>query len=200
MADLPVSIFCPYCERHTSLAPAPTTVKYGYDEMRTTAVWEKGYQDIWWIGVCNYCKRPVLVHNAGDIVYPQPLPSLTDERVPEHIRKDLDEAKLCLSVNAYRACAVMVRRSMQSACIDKRATKCKLVDQLQELVANAIITKDLKEWADVVRWVGNDAAHPDKEDVNKDDAEDILKLAEQFLHVIYVAPAIAKERIAKRKK
>ncbi len=89
---------------------------------------------------------------------------------------------------------------MQSACIDKGATKDRLVDQLQELATNGIITKDLKEWADVVRWVGNDAAHPDKENVNKDDAEDILKLAEQFLQVIYVAPAIAKERMNKRKK
>ncbi len=109
MADLPVSIFCPYCKRHTSLTPAPRTVASGYDKIRTTAVWEKGYQDIWWIGVCNYCNRPVLVHNVGDIVYPQPLPSPTDERIPEHVRKDLDEAKLCLSVNAYRACAVMAR-------------------------------------------------------------------------------------------
>jgi hypothetical protein len=71
---------------------------------------------------------------------------------------------------------------------------------LQELASNGVITKDLKEWADVVRWVGNDAAHPSKDEVNKEDAEDILKLAEQFLHVIYVAPAIAKERRAKRGK
>jgi hypothetical protein len=63
-----------------------------------------------------------------------------------------------------------------------------------------VITNDLKEWADVVRWVGNDAAHPDKQPVNEEDAQDMLNLAEQFLHVIYVAPAIAKEQRTKRGK
>jgi len=200
MSNLPVSIFCPFCRRHTSLTPAPVIFKHGYDTLKIDAKWEKSYNATWWIGVCNFCKMPVLVLNDGDIIYPTPLPSPTDERIPETIRHDLDEAKMCFSVNAYRACAVMARRAMQSACIDKGTSKEKLVDQLEELAANGIITKDLREWADVVRWVGNDAAHPDTEEVNKEDAEDILKLAEQFLHVIYVAPAIAKERKAKRSK
>jgi len=200
METLPVSIYCPYCRRYTSLTPAPRTVEYGYDKLRTTCVWERGDNDIWWIGICNYCKRPVLVHNAGDTVYPHPLPSPSDERIPEDIRKDLDEAKMCFSVGAYRACAVMARRAMQSSCIDKGSSKNKLVDQLQELADNGIITKDLKKWADVVRWVGNDAAHPGNEEVFQEDAKDILNLAEQFLHVVYVAPAIAKERKSKRKK
>ena len=89
---------------------------------------------------------------------------------------------------------------MQSACIDKRATKNLLVDQINELASNGIITNDLKEWADVVRWVRNDAAHPNGQAVTKKDAKDVLQLAEQFLCVIYVAPAIAKEGRTKRGK
>jgi hypothetical protein len=114
--------------------------------------------------------------------------------------KDLDEAKISYSVKAFRASAVMSRRSIQSACIDKGAFKEKLVAQLHELAANRVITNDLKEWADVMRWVGNDAAHPDKQPVNEEDAQDILNLAEQFRYVIYVAPAIAKEQRTKRGK
>jgi len=194
METLPVSIYCPYCRRYTSLTPAPRAMD------SYTCIWEREHNDIWWIGICNYCKRPVLVHNEGDTVYPYPLPSPSDEKIPEDIRKDLDEAKMCFSVGAYRACAVMARRAMQSSCIDKGSSKNKLVDQLQELADNGIITKDLKKWADVVRWVGNDAAHPGNEEVFQEDAKDILNLAEQFLHVVYVAPAIAKERKSKRKK
>jgi hypothetical protein len=48
--------------------------------------------------------------------------------------------------------------------------------------------------------VGNDAAHPDKQPVIEKDAQDILNLTEQFLYVIYVAPAIAKEQRTKRGK
>ena len=194
-----VSIYCPYCHKHTSLDPA--TIEYEYrvygslHKGTTVALWEKDHKNKWWIGVCNSCRMPVLVLNKGQIVYPNPLPSPSDTRIPGH-----DEGKICFSIKAYRASAVMARRAMQSACIDKGATKEKLVEQLHELAATGVITKDLKEWADVVRWVGNDAAHPDKETVTEKDAEDILHLAEQFLHVIYVAPAIAKEQRTKRGK
>jgi len=202
MIDLIVSIYCPYCKRYTSLTPALIKDYVGLEKKPIgLAIWEKSSDNFWWIGVCNYCKNPVLVHNRGDTIYPRPLPSPTDKRIPEHIRKDIDEAKLCFSVNAYRACAVMARRAVQNACIDKGADKSKkLIDQIKELADKGVITNDLKEWANVVRWVGNDAAHPDKKEVIKEDAEDVLQLAEQFMHVIYVAPAIAKERRRERGK
>lgn len=200
-----VSIYCPHCHKHTSLTAAP--IEYSTQDMlgrtyrRTMgAYWKKEENTLWWIGVCNSCQEPVLVLNDGQVIYPYPLPSPSDGRIPEHIRNDVDEAKICFSIKAFRASAVMSRRAMQSACIDKGATKERLVDQLQELASHGIITKDLKEWADVVRWVGNDAAHPDKQTVTDKDAADILHLAEQFLHVIYVAPAIAKEQRTKRGK
>lgn len=94
----------------------------------------------------------------------------------------------------------MARRSMQSAALDKGASKGKLADQINELAAAGAITSDLKEWADVVRWIGNDAAHPGGEEVTSDDAEDTLRLAEQFLHVIYVTPSIAKSLRQKKGK
>ena len=127
-----VSIYCPYCHKHTSLRPAPVKYEgvgdYGSTYRVTTgAFWEKDKGITWWIGVCNSCKEPVLVLNNGTRIYPFPLPSQTDDRIPEHIRKDLDEAKISYSVKAYRASAVMSRRAMQSACIDKGATKDKLV-------------------------------------------------------------------------
>ena len=195
-----VSIYCPHCHKHTSLKAAPIKYKSQGVTKETGAYWQKGDQIIWWLGVCNSCKEPVLVLNKGEIIYPYPLPSPSDSRIPDNIRADLDEAKICYSVDAYRASAVMSRRAMQSACINKGAVKEKLVEQLNELASKGIITIELKDWADVVRWVGNDAAHPDKQIVTKEDAEDILHLAEQFLHVIYVAPAIAQEQRTKRGK
>jgi len=89
---------------------------------------------------------------------------------------------------------------MQSAAIDKGATKGLLVNQIAELATQGKITLDLKEWGDAVRWVGNDAAHPGGQPVAKEDADDVLKLAEQFLHAIYVAPAIAQNLRTKKGK
>jgi len=183
-----------------------------YERQTIMALWQKSSSERWWIGICNCCQEAVLVHEyitlgiGGEIkkrdIYPYPLPSPTDERIPDHIRKDIDEAKLCFSVRAFRACAVMARRAIENACIDKGASKNRksLQEKINELAEKGIITKDIKEWANVVRWVGNDAAHPGKGIVTKEDAEDILELAEQFMHVIYVAPAIAKEQRKKRGK
>lgn len=199
---VPISIFCPFCQKHTALTLASKRVQCGkcLSYLDVSLIWEKMQSENWWIGICNACHEAVLVLNNGDLIFPHPLPSPTDTRIPGDIRNDLEEAKNCLAINAYRACCVMARRAMQSACLDKGATKDKLVDQIAELLANGVITNDLKGWADVVRWVGNDAAHPGKSKVAKEDADDILHLAEQFLHVIYVAPAIAIERQTKRGK
>lgn len=107
---------------------------------------------------------------------------------------------MAFSVGCYRAAAVMARRAIQQACIAKGAVKGDLVVQITELTKMGLITKDLEEWATVVRWIGNDAAHPNKDVVAKDDAEDTLKLAEQFLHVLFVTPALAKLRRQQRGK
>lgn len=192
-----ISIYCPYCKKFTSITAATQKVSTGRGtEITVRSQWVSD-QNKWWIGITNCCNNPVLALNKGDLVFPNSLPSPSDERIPEPIRQDLDEAKICYTVNAHRACAVIARRALQSTCIDKGTTKTKLCEQIQELFDNQVITKDLKEWADVVRWVGNDAAHPNACKVKKEDAEDILELAEQFLQVIYVAPAIAKKRKSK---
>lgn len=196
-----VSIYCPHCRRHTSIEPAPVEVRVRHDWFHVDALWKQSDGNVWWIGVCNYCQRPVLAHNEGDIIWPHPLPEPTDSNVPESIRADLDEAKQCFTVSAWRAAAVMARRAMQSAALEKGAEKAdRLADQIAKLAREGKITVDLMEWADAVRWVGNDAAHPGGGPVSQKDAEEVLKLAEQFLHVRYVAPAIAKQLRTRKNK
>jgi hypothetical protein len=136
----------------------------------------------------------MLVKNQGQLIFPLPMPSPTDERIPSEIRQDLIESKACFSIQAYRGSVILARRALQATCKDKGALEKDLVKQIDELFKNGVITVDLKEWAHLIRWVGNDAAHPNKDAVTEDDAKDILELTEQLLQTIYVAPAIAKER------
>jgi HEPN domain-containing protein len=182
-----------------NVAPAEYRDHRG-DSKYTAALWQGNDGWKWWIGICNSCHNPVLVRGEGQQIYPSPLPSPTDPAIPQELAKDLNEAKLCLSVGCYRACAAMARRCIQNACLEKGAKEGDLVKQICELTRLGTITKDIEEWATVVRWVGNDAAHPGKDPVAKEDAEDCLKLAEQFLYVIYVTPSIAKARKAARGK
>lgn len=192
-----LSTHCPYCHRYTYISDAKSS-----EDIRRRCVWvDEVSKKTWWMGICNNCNNPVLVLNDGQKIYPTPLPKPTDIRIPEIIRNDLDEAKICFSVNAYRACAVMARRALQVCCIDKGANKDNLlVNQIEELFNQGIITKDIKDWATAIRWVGNDGAHPNADFVNQEDARDILDLVEQFLQVVYVAPEIAKARLERKKK
>ena len=188
-----ISIHCPHCNQKTALSISAND--RGQANVWTT---QHGYK--WWIGICNGCGQPCLVRDQGDCIYPHPLPSPSDKLIPENLRRDLDEAKLCLSVQCFRACAVMARRCVQQACLTKGCKKDNLVGQIAELTQAGHITKDIEEWATVVRWIGNDAAHPNGQAVTKEDAEDTLKLAEQFLHVLFVTPALAKARKTQRGK
>jgi uncharacterized protein DUF4145 len=192
---MPVSIYCPHCHQRTALST-------GLNDKRQAADWLSLDGRIrWWIGVCNGCGQPCLVGNEGAIIYPHARPSPTDTSIPDDLRKDLDEGKLCFSVNCFRAAAVMARRCVQQACIVKGCNNnANLVEQIAQLKQAGHITKDIAEWATVVRWIGNDAAHPGGDPVGKEDAKDCLELAEQFLHVLFVTPALAQSRRGHRGK
>ena len=194
-----LSILCPHCRQHTALSEVLATASDGLNKRNYPARHVFSGRDVWWMGVCNNCHKPSLVFNRGDRIYPSPLPGGTSQDVPESIRSDIDEAKVCLSVRAYRAAAVMARRAMQNAAIMKGARKeDKLVFQINELMEKGVITEDLRKWASAVRLVGNDAAHPGDVSVDKDSAEDIVELADQFMNVVFVTPALAKKAMGRR--
>ena len=188
------SILCPSCHLATAVM-----IRSAYDKPNTGLRYE--------IGECNHCDSCVLIIRARinqqiSKVYPSPLPRSTDERIPELIKNDFDEALLCLSVGANRGAAVLARRALQAMCKDKGSTKKDLKDQIDELFTKNIITEDLKEWSHEVRYVGNDAAHPNGVEVDKEDAEEIIDLLDSLCEVLYVAPAkaINRKKIREAKK
>lgn len=200
MSGTRVSIYCPHCSRYTSVDPVRVEVEVDYQKYYANATWIRAPNELWWMGVCNHCHNPVLVRNGGEIVYPNPLPEPTDPDVPEEIRADLDEAKRCFQAAAWRATAVMARRAIQSAAIRMGASGERLVEQIAELAKEGKITAALKQWADAIRWVGNDAAHPGGEPVTRDDAEAVLGLAEELLRALFVTPERARKLAEKRRR
>jgi hypothetical protein len=49
-----------------------------------------------------------------------------------------------------------------------------------------IITQDTADFANSVRWVGNEAVHVDSEEVTNKDCEAILTLTENISQILYV--------------
>lgn len=186
------SIFCPKCKQKTQITK------------RESYVWPKDRDMVYEIAECNGCDFFLLVARyAGRIIaiWPKELPQVVDERIPEKIRVDFEEANACFAVDAFRAAATMTRRALQNICLDKGAKGGDLIDQIDYLLDKGVITKELSSWAHEVRTVGNDGAHPNElATVERDDARDILDLLEQFCRVLYIAPSIAAERRKAREK
>ena len=219
-----IEIHCPFCHRATAASPPPLAVLWG-GQQRQLAEFLKGYDDLgtpyyvydgqWWLAKCNACKRALLIQDDGSRVYPTPRPGPTHEGIPDPMRTDLIEAKVCLTANAYRACATMARRSLQCACVAQGApTKTMkggfvpLAKQINDLEERRIITPSLCRMAHAIRLIGNDGAHAEEEEVfgtvadekavTMEDAAEIMELAEFFLHTIYGVPKIGQNQLEKR--
>ena len=200
--------FCPYCKKLVHFSWCHAGKGYEHHDISTYLgeYYIKNKAGIWAMAECPSCGNLVLIKMKGDPsiynmnildfveIIPALLPNPTDDRIKREIKIDIDEAKICFSVKAYRACAIMCRRALQTICIDNGANPNKNLDyQIEELFENGTITKKIADWATSVRWVGNDAAHPKNEEVTTDDADRILKLTEQIADNLYVTDALSKE-------
>ena len=187
------SVYCPKCEAHSNLTSRTEYVKH-----------YKGLSINYSIEECNNCEQHFLVvTNVSDgqriAIYPRTLPKKVNVLIPSHIMKDFEEALSCYSIGAYRGAAALARRTVQVICLDKGASKSKkLQEQIDELFTSGVITKDIQEWAHEVRFLGNDAAHPTKNEVSENDAKDILDLLDSLCEVLYITPAKAADRKKKR--
>ncbi len=193
------SIYCPRCERHTSIAIRKSHIAApdDYSEM-SDLVYE--------IGECNSCPQHFLVkrvNNKIEQIYPASLPKPVDPRIPEVIKKDLEEAYACFAANAYRATGMMARRAVELLCIDKKAPEGSLIKKIDWLLEQQIITKDLRDWAHEIRLTGNEAAHPPKtikeeNPISENDAKDILELLESLVNALYITNHKKEERKQRR--
>ncbi len=187
------SFYCPSCKGYSSLTDRASYNK----DVNGTHV---GFC----VSECNSCDFHFLVmrhRTSGNIIkiWPKTLPGKVNDLIPEPIKKDFEEALLCEVAGSYRGAAALARRTLQVICLDKGAPESmKLHKQIDWLFQNNIVTDEIKSWAHEVRYVGNDAAHPNATEVSNEEARDILELLESMCDVLYVAPARAAVRRARR--
>jgi hypothetical protein len=182
---------CPHCNRESYFRPVGSP----YFENNNLTICNAAQ--------CEACKAFVLVvglraHTSYQFTlkafYPLGRPDdRVDDAVPPKIAEDFKEALRCRWVNAYKATVTLCRRVIQSSCLAQGADKeKKLVVQIDDLAAKAVITEPLRQFAHAVRLEGNDGAHPDPEDlesVTSKDADDIIEFTREYLHHVYVMPA-----------
>jgi hypothetical protein len=144
-----------------------------------------------------------------------PIPSFDgwrmDEAIPLSIRNDYAEAVRCTYVKACKGAVTLLRRVVEGVACDKLGDAAKtdkgFPKKLHQLIAQmhstGLITKDLRENADEIRYFGNYGAHIQDDgldNVSHEEVEDVNEVAWQLLYTIYIAPAAAQRLRDKRTK
>lgn len=209
---------CPRCNKQSSfeiLGSLPATFDSGYivsqnGPQRRTLIDQATSLE------CRNCHQPVIVieqefvgdmpsnkkHSGGHINYRGlfwwPFQGMEiSPDIPEIIQKILQEAKISYSYQCYRASAVMSRRTLEAITIDKGETEGVLAKRIKNLIDKGILDRNLGEWATEIRLIGNSGAHFDPiNDVEKEDANQIILFIEELIKYVYVMPT----EIARRRK
>ena len=160
--------------------------------------------------VCPACRKLICaltqadqdgVYKPATIVYPKVSARPVPVEVEEKFASDFREACLVIT-DSEKASAALSRRCLQHLLREKAGTKAKdLADQIEEVLDSGELPSRLGEVIDMVRAVGNFAAHPTKStntgeviDVEPGEAEWNLNTLEELFDFYFVQPA----RVAKR--
>ena len=188
-----ITVDCPGCQLRVS-ATVVANREGGFDEHGTP-----DYRVS--IATCPECTNPIVTRECGNYDYQRndldwilpvrlwPEPERTvDRAVPAIVQVSLDEAVRCHRAGAHIACAVMCGRALEGVCVHYEI-KDKLGKGLQELHTKNLIDKRLLEWGEELRRVRNAAAHASEEQIDKEDATDLLHFVRAICDYIFVLTA-----------
>ena len=106
-------------------------------------------------------------------------------KMPRQVEVSLREARLTASADAWLATGVMIRRTLEAVARDFKPDSKTLFDGLKTMRAQGVISEELLEWGDHLRFIGNLSAHPTDEVVTKEDASDAMEFLNAILEIIY---------------
>jgi Domain of unknown function (DUF4145) len=201
--------FCPHCGNR---APQNLLLKHSYTaDTYSVEDGRKNEADApceYFIAECATCNELLVYHSfaalvpdedftEADLVYPTS-PEL-HASVPEIVRVCYSEAAKVKNAapNAY---AVMIRRSLEALCDDRKVAKGILQRRLAELVSRGEIPQTLAEMTTALRLLGNVGAHDTAQSVTLPMTWVIDEFFRAVVEYVYVAPsklAAFKERLDK---
>lgn len=119
------------------------------------------------------------------MVSPAESPRALHESAPEGVRSLFAEASTCEKAKAFRAAGVMYRAAVEELVKDQNATGGDLFKKIDSLKGqlSAELVEDLHE----ARMLGNDSIHAGIT-YSSEEVEDVAKLIEEAVLVLYVQP------------
>lgn len=190
MTDETIALICPHCGRVATAWVQGQATWNGYGA--GPAPEQPPSQ--WRLLQCSLCRHVILDwredfgegfdFDEGVLLYPAGRELTAD--VPFGLREEWKEAQTCFRNKSYKACAVMVRRTLEGTCKENGVSEKTLAQGLRKMLAEGKIDDTLFAWANELRVVGNEGAHYTGKPVGREDAEDALAFAEALLDHIYV--------------
>ncbi|MCE9571029.1 MAG: DUF4145 domain-containing protein [Rhodocyclales bacterium] len=98
------------------------------------------------------------------------------------------EALTCRAEGLHVAAAIMIRRTLEELCEEKKATGNTLKDRISSLQATVVLPKELFVALDDLRLLGNDAAHIEAKTYSSIGADEVdigIELTKEVLKAVY---------------
>jgi hypothetical protein len=147
------------------------------------------------IYICHQCKNPTYFSTRGSqtpgIAYGKDV-----EHVPvQDVSPLYNEARMCMSVNAYTAAILCCRKLLMNIAVAQGAKDGqRFAEYVDYLSDNGYLPPNGKKWVDAIRKKGNEATH-EITIMDRADAEELIEFTEMLLRFIYEYPARIDQKI-----
>jgi len=144
---------------------------------------------------CTVCNRPGVAKLHVGNNYKQGVlesfwpSSITSAKLPDNapkqIEKELREAESCMSVEAWRGAAALLRSALEKTLIENGYDQRNLYQKIEAAGNDGIITSARRQRAqDLIRTLGNDVLHDEWRVVSRQEVEDahhyVARVIEDF--------------------
>jgi hypothetical protein len=116
--------------------------------------------------------------------------------LPDTVRQSYDEAVKCENAKAHLAAVVIVRRALEAVTKEYEPSARTLHAGMKALLERGIISKELSDWGNQLRVIGNLGAHATSEKIDAQDAAEAIDFLQAILEILYdLRPRFEKMRL-----
>jgi hypothetical protein len=182
---------CPSCHRSATLDDTglwDLDLNSGYEDEEDVIVAIAGFR---------FCPSPdcrqfifVVYSPDGEMIrmYPAERIDFDSTNIPSNVLKTLEEAISCHAIGSYVASGMMVRKTLEELCEDRKAKGKNLKEKIADLGNSVMMPKELLDGLDDLRLLGNDAAHVQAKtylQVGKEEIEISIEFTKEVLKAVY---------------
>lgn len=147
----------------------------------------------WKIYICHFCHKPTFFDRSGAQAPGQTFGESVSH-LPDEVETLYNEARDCISVNAFTASILCSRKLLMNIAVSKGADEGKkFIEYIDYLSGKGYVPPDGKDWVDHIRKIGNEATHEIKIK-SPEDAKELISFLEMLLKFVYEFPEIARSK------